>query len=266
MLNEDDENRLDREEWMREIADRMLEPYGKECPPGTLLSRSPIDLSKPNQHDSKAEFLAELDATSRSLQAIEGFLDSFAVRGDDPDKLAVLKRLWKNVDGKLRANKAKPPISDASDLVRNNVADAGASGTATMVFLDLFMALTERRHELLEQQKLYWDLPHRAPDYYARTIALRLAKLFSTQTGKRPTVGTSGETGEPSTDYARALAETFELLGISAKSRGHAEWAIEQLTEEDLIAPMENVLRRYATATSTEKAETLKRLKKGPPN
>lgn len=87
---------------------------------------------------------------------------------------------------------------------------------------------------LSEQEDLYWSLSHRAPDYYARSIALRLAKLYARETETRPTVGTSGETGDPSTGYLRALKETFEVLGIGTGVRSPAEWAVQQIGEEDL--------------------------------
>lgn len=42
------------------------------------------------------------------------------------------------------------------------------------------------------------------------------------------------ETVTPNTEYARALEQIFEIIGINARVRKPAEWAISQLTEEDL--------------------------------
>ncbi|MEO1028814.1 MAG: hypothetical protein AAFX02_07120 [Pseudomonadota bacterium] len=77
-------------------------------------------------------------------------------------------------------------------------------------------------------------MSHRAPDYYARAIALRLARLYASEVGERPTYGTSGETGEPSTGYTRALRDVFEILEIDAREKIYATWAVKHLNDDDL--------------------------------
>ena len=85
-----------------------------------------------------------------------------------------------------------------------------------------------------DQEELFWSTNHRPPNYYARTIALRLARYYARETQERPTVGTSGDGGHPSTAYTKALEEVFEELGIKATVRLPAKWAVNQITEDDL--------------------------------
>ena len=96
--------------------------------------------------------------------------------------------------------------------------------------------------DLKDHKEKFWKFKHRAPDYYARTIALRLAKLFAREVGQRPTFGTAAEGDYPSTAYGRALEEVFEILEIKQKVRTHAKWAIQQITEEDMNPPPVNRL------------------------
>jgi hypothetical protein len=88
-----------------------------------------------------------------------------------------------------------------------------------------------------DDYQTYWNKPHRAPDYHARAIALRLARLFARETGKLPTTGTTADDGDPSTPYSRALRDIFEILGFKTTQRNYAEWAIQQITENDLAPP-----------------------------
>lgn len=84
-------------------------------------------------------------------------------------------------------------------------------------------------------------MTNRSPNYYARTIALRLARLYAKEMGHRPTLGISREGNFPSTDFGRALEEVFTILNITASFRNAARWAIEQLTDEDM-RPQRNAL------------------------
>lgn len=59
----------DISERLHVAVDKMLAPFGKEGMRSgiTILFPDPFDTSKPNQHDSKAEFQQELDAVSDSI-------------------------------------------------------------------------------------------------------------------------------------------------------------------------------------------------------
>lgn len=63
------ETQPDLSETMHAIVDRMLSPFGKTSPRGIGLLAAglpPIDVSKPNQHNSKAEFFVEYEAVTKS--------------------------------------------------------------------------------------------------------------------------------------------------------------------------------------------------------
>ena len=113
----------------------------------------------------------------------------------------------------------------------------GGMPTFLWLVVEMEQNFKGRLKELNEQEERFWNLSHRAPDYYAREIALRLARLFARETGQRPTVGTSGVDGKPSTGYARALSAAYDVLGITAAPRSPAEWAVAQVTDNDLSPP-----------------------------
>jgi hypothetical protein len=129
-----------------------------------------------------------------------------------------------------------------ADLVRKNAADAGFTFCLILLILDLVRDLKQRNQELENQEATFWNLSGRAPNHYARTIALRFARLIARKTGKMPTFGTSSDGGHPSTEFGRALEEVFEVLEIRASVRNAARWAISQLSEDDLKPEPMNAL------------------------
>jgi|SRR6056297_329822 len=229
------------------VVDRMLAPFGKVSPRGTgLLSYGspPIDITKPNQHDSKAEFTRETQSVASSIEHLSGLIRALADTDNDSEHSEMLKRLRPIIDQKMLAQVPHGRIESPFELVRKNIADVGGFTSSIFVLLDLWTVLNERQSELRDQEDQFWTVSHRPPDYYARAVALRLAKLYTRETGQRPTVGTSGETGDPSTGYTRALTEVFSLLGISTRARSPAEWAVEQITDLDMNPPV-NYLRDF---------------------
>lgn len=222
------------------VVDKMLAPYGKTSPRGMGLlafDSPPIDISKPNQHNSKAEFSLEFEAVNQSANAVREIVRNLAASDDSPEHLEMLQRLEPVINEKFAAMAPRTLVNDPVELVRKNVADVGGFTATLFILLDFWMVLQERQAELRDQEAEFWSVPHRAPDYHARAVALRLAKLFAKETCQRPTTGTSGETGEPSTGYARALSEIFDLLDISTGVRSPAEWAVGQISEEDFRPP-----------------------------
>ncbi len=217
---------------LREIAGRFGWVPGK----GLLNAFSPpFDTSKPNLHDSKAEFLEEKRAVEDALEHI-GALVRFVAsrfREDEPNHLPA-SRVSKYIDEKARQDLSREPSKNIVELMLKNATDYGLSFVTGILLLKVESQLENRKQELADQEATYWSSPHRAPNHYARTIALRLAKLVARETGQKPTFGTSRDGGHPSTEYGRALEEIFELLGIKAHVRHPAKWAIEQITESDL--------------------------------
>lgn len=194
----------------------------------------PIDTSKPNQHSNKAEFSVEFEAVNNSLNLITELIEVLTGASGDNAQEEMLIRLGRIIQEKLVRLAPREKVESPVELVRRNVADVGGFTASLFVLLDLMTVLRERHAELKDQEEQFWNVSHRPPDYFARAIALRLARLYSQETGERPTIGTSGETGDPSTGYTWALREIFDLLGIATKVRSPAEWAVEQLREADL--------------------------------
>lgn len=239
---QDDDQELPPEELNKqlyEIVNRMLDRHGKKLPalrgivPQHLLG-APFDISKPNQHDSKSEFQLEYDAVSKGLDGIEQVFQTLYRKPEDQSSLDLLNRLIPDIDSKYRSITQPDDLKNSFHLIRSNAASVGGFIACLYMFRDLRTALRERLQELEDQKDQFWNIKHRAPDYYARFIALRLAKLYARETGIRPTIGSSGENGEPSTSYTRALKDVFELLGISIRVRLPADWALNELTEDDI--------------------------------
>lgn len=103
-----------------------------------------------------------------------------------------------------------------------------------IIVMDFESAINQRLQDLEAQRGEYWNLSHRAPNHFARIIALRFAKAIARNTGKKPTIGTSRDGKHPSTEFGRALDEVYKLLGIHADFRRAGEWAVKQLTDADL--------------------------------
>lgn len=233
-------------EQLHAIVDEMLEPFGKRSP--RQLNRNalappipPIDIAKPNEHDSKAEFQYEQNAVKACVENLRATVHLLAPNEEVPDQSVLVDRLRPVIDQKLKNQTSRGEIEDARSLALKNVADTGGYNTSLFVLLELWTALEARQQELSDQEEKFWNLKHRAPDYYARAIAIRLAKLFAREVGQRPGYGTTAITGDPSTSYSRALKKTFKLLKINAGVRTHGEYAVAQINDDDL-KPLVNAL------------------------
>jgi len=152
----------------------------------------------------------------------------------------MLERVQMAIDVTIHQGLRKKKLrsrTTAFGLVVQNLRDTGFFENSLNMFADMALAYRQRLNELQDQEKQFWTIQHRAPNHPARTIALRFARSFARQTGKRPTFGTSNLGEHPSTDFGRALEEVFEMLGIRANLRETATWAIDQLTEPDWMLP-----------------------------
>lgn len=235
---------------LHDIVDRMLAPHGKKSPRGrTVLAAgdNPFEISRPNEHDSRADFKREYDAVVGAIENISHLMSLLLPAEDDEDGGKMMDRLSPIINHKMRSNSRRLQPDSSMNLVRRNVGDVGGYTATMWALVDFRAALRDRAQELEDQKSKFWNLPHRAPDHYARAIALRLARLFAEQTGQYPTYGTSGITGEASTSYTRALREVFVLLEIKPSERTYAEWAVSQLTDDDL-KPASNALLRAMMA------------------
>jgi len=223
---------IDVNERLRQIASRFFVPRTT-----TLLGAMspPFDTSKPNLHDSKAAFMEEKRAVETAFEQAKGLLDFLMARYRSEDTgHEIARRLFEFVDVSTRQRVQRERPESVAEMVRKNAADAGLSYCLIFLLIDLVRDLSQRTRELQNQEAAFWSLSGRAPNYYARTIALRFAQLIARETGKMPTFGTSSDGGHPSTEFGRALEEIFEVLGIKANVRHPAKWAIKQLSQEDL--------------------------------
>ncbi|WP_416882852.1 hypothetical protein [Marivita sp.] len=238
-LNSDGDS--DLAEKLHRIIDELLRPFGRGSPRNGFFGTGlPFDVTKPNQHDSKADFTREYEIVKNSLAHVNSILFTM-IDDKDPEKKKTLDQLQREIDRKLRLATSQATIETTTDLIRRNVADTGGFVVTLWLFVDFQKVLRARLKELDEQRDKFWNVPHRAPDYYARAIANRLAKLYARETGQRPTSGSSPVSGASSTSFTKALEQIFEVLGIQSGTRSPADWAIEHLTEEDFM-PHQNAL------------------------
>ncbi|MEP1575750.1 hypothetical protein [Roseibium album] len=215
----------------------MLSPFGKSVKPMVGVfseNQPPFEINKPTQFDSKQEFQRQYDAVSTCLENLLTFFQAVFPDEENDEAQKEYLNLAVAIDVIMRRSSPRTAPDTCIDLIRRNVVDVGGFNVGLHVMNDLRAAFQERLQELEDQREEFWNLPHRAPDYYARAIALRLARLYAREVGERPTYGTSGETGEPSTGYTRALRDAFKILEIEAREKVYASWAVNQLTDDDL--------------------------------
>ncbi len=198
---------------------------------------APFDISRPNIHDSKKEFIRELTTVTAVKEHLCGTLDLLLQTNSpedrDPLQVAMTRRLRVAIETFALQRGKSETLDEASDLALKNIRDTGFYFNSLLVVLEMHSAFDKRLRDLKEQEVQFWTVANRPPNYYARTIALRFARLFASRTGKRPTFGISSEGAHPSTDYGRALEQVFAILEIRANVRKAAEWALSQVTEED---------------------------------
>jgi hypothetical protein len=228
-------------EEIREKIGAVLEPF---VPPGSVgLGAVPyplLDTSKPNIHDNKEEFLAEKSAVEGAIQNARALIGLFYAKVDDDadDQLAkISKRIGALVDKATRDRTKNQKAENASDLIRKNANEISTTFAVLFLLSDTVRELNTILQELQDQERFFWSGKSRPPNYYARTIALRVARLVARHSGKYPTNGKSREGNHPSTDFGRSLEEIFNILGIKAHFLGPGKWAVGQLTDEDLVQP-----------------------------
>ena len=193
----------------------------------------------PTFHESKAEFVRERDAVQKIIDSCSATIDSLfgAEYRDDLVQKAMIGRLQVAIDGHAKQKIAPKFPETADDLVRKNLIETGFFFNSVLMIFDMKSCYEQRLKELKDQEERYWNVSHRPPNYYARTIALRFARHYARLKCFKPTFGTSRDGGHPSTDFGRALEKVFEILEIKASVRNAATWAIDQLTEEDWSPP-----------------------------
>lgn len=197
----------------------------------------PFDIRRPNIHESKREFLEEKKMVSAVRNHLSGILDLLVSQSDqgneNPLRAKMFTRLREAIELNVTQRTKNRKMETAGELALRNLHQTGFYFNSLFVVFDMNSSYNQRLRDLEEQEVQFWSVPNRAPNYYARTIALRFARLFAGRTKMRPTFGISSEGSHPSTDFGRALEEVFNILEIKASVRNAAEWALLQLTEND---------------------------------
>lgn len=198
---------------------------------------SSLDISKPNEHDSKKEFTVELNAVETGLKHTTGMIDLFVLRDDQGTVVMQNRRMSSAIDKAALRDVNDLVVESAFDVIHLNMGKTGYSTSLLMTLLNSGL----RSYGI--KKKSFGQLGT-APNYYARTIALRLARIYCLETGVKPTFGTASDGGHPSTVFAKAIEQVFDILGIECDIRGPIEWALSQLTESD-FTPRRNAMMGY---------------------
>jgi len=261
-----------QEEQIRDIVDELIGPRNALRSP-TILGGlfGGLDVSRPNIHDNKKEFLREKNAVASIVDHLSGILDEALSAKDDTEHHEMRDRLRAAIDDGATRSMRSRPIETASDLALLNIGQAGFFYSSLFVIIEMKSVYRERLTELNDQEKQFWTTPNRPPNHYARTIALRLARLYAREKGQQPTFGIARDGGHPSTDFGRALEEIYLVLGIKARVRNAAQWAIKQLTDEDLNPSQNGLLgeflgrdqSKYVKSTENALGAIAKALEKG---
>lgn len=199
----------------------------------TILDVAYLDISRPTLHDTKGEFRSEIEMVERAagdLFDLYGFMLQQGNVSIETSRGIPMAFAF----GAAQRNKKAGRPANAVELIMQNARGVDYWQFSKRYVFDLYLSFSERLAELQEQEKSYWSAPGRPPDHYARVMALRLAKLYAKQFKKMPTIGTASDGDYPSTDYGRLLQELFELLDIGTGFRLPGEWAIAQLSEDDV--------------------------------
>ena len=227
---------MDSQDQTDRLHDVVNEMLGRSMTNALSRYTPPFDITKSNHHDSKSEFLAEKAAIERAIRGAEDVMAFFT--GDDrteDDAAKARQRGYRDrIDEQARKYRTDAPVKSALDVIRNAAVQSSQSVSTFVLLLDFKHQLEIRLQELDDQEKEFWTVSNRPPNHYARTIALRVARLYAKERQTKPTFGLSRDGGFPDTDFGRALEKIFQILGISIRPRGPAEWAIAQLTEVDL--------------------------------
>ena len=153
---------------------------------------APFDISRPNIHDSKAEFSREKEAVESSIQSCERLLSSMwgSKAKSSPEHQEMTLRLREAVDAAAARRRHTQKPDTVSELILGNAVDTGISRNFLFLLFELRASLVDRLTELEDQEKAFWSVSNRPPNYYARAIALRFARHFARKRQSKPTFGT----------------------------------------------------------------------------
>lgn len=224
----------ERNEALHRVFEEML---GHRVENPDFPSLPPIDIQQHNEHSRKAEFIEEQCAVRECIDNIGRIILVIAgVKVDDAEDEPANMRLrdWLDYSASLSVDANPAPIEEIDMLLLHAAKVSGFSQTSIAFLTELREQLIKRNAMLDEQEAEYWSDQHRPGNHFARTIALRTAKVYAAELGRLPTLGTSRDGGHPNTAFGKALEQIFDILDIKSGVRSPAKWAIAQLTDSDL--------------------------------
>ncbi|MBO6790606.1 MAG: hypothetical protein JJ894_08725 [Dinoroseobacter sp.] len=215
----------------------MLEAKGLSAPYFT--GAAPFDTERPNSHDTKADFLTEKAATEAAIKQCEDLYDLIlsGFGGEGRVDAVAAASICGFVDVNRHYDQQGKRTNSIPEFILKGMIDHSLSFSLGYALHAFQGGLLDKLQHLRDQEREFWSNASRPPKHYARAIALRLARFYCKEVGEFPTSGVSGDGGHPSTDYTRGLQEVYEVLGIQAQVRNMADWAVSQLTEDDIKRP-----------------------------
>lgn len=227
-----------------DVVDKLRKLMGERlgwAPASNVLAPfvPPFDITRPNIHDSKKDFSYEKETVQEVAGLLDAAFNKLITNAEErtPEFEDMSFRIQAAVEASAKQMVGSITPRTARDIAIKNVADSGFYTTSLLTIAYLGNCLKKRLSELEQQEEEFWSVSHRPPNYYARIIALRFARFYAGETGRKPTFGTSSEGSHPSTDFGRLLEEVFSILDIDANVRRAAEWAIPQITDMDTQSP-----------------------------
>lgn len=204
--------------------------------------RPPFDISQPNLHDRKSDFLEEFELVKSVIEHCDSMLLLLTPKDTDEStgRKKMLLRIESFTDRGAKNNLLWRGAKSAQQLAFGNMVQVGFFNASLKALHGMRTVYQHRYDLLLEQEVTYWRVRNRAPNYYARTIALRFARLYARHREMKPTFGMSAEGSYPSTDYGLAIEAIFKILGIENGYRSAATWAVRQIVEEDWNSKLRN--------------------------
>jgi hypothetical protein len=217
------------------LNDVCVKHFGAAWRAKIIDSRPPFDISQPNLHDRKSDFSEEFELVKSVIEHCDSML--FLLTPKDTDESVgrkeMLLRIERFTDREAKNKLLWRGAKSAKHLAFGNMVQVGFFNASLKALHGMRTVYQHRFDLLLEQEVTYWSLKNRAPNYYARTIALRFARLYAKHREMKPTFGMAAAGSHPSTDYGQAIEEIFKILAIEEAYRNAAKWAVKQIVEED---------------------------------
>lgn len=239
-------------EELYQIVNQMLEPHGKSISGPTeneFADHTPIDVSSPIEHQSKAALNLDLETLNKVVKTIDQLnallIDDKLLKEQEHKEM--LRRLALFVDEELLARHELSKTKLASDVAITAALQSGGLLTSLKLLYKVRAVLKERQEQLQQQKTKFWTDHGARTNHHARAIAFRLAHLFAFVTKEKPTYGIASDGSGPSTAYTRALEAIFDLLEIESGFISPAKFAVSSLKSEHFTTPIiQKSSKRYS--------------------